>query len=57
LDGGRWLVLLTISGRGRGSGIELEGEVGHVVTFKGGRAQRLDIYLTWDVARAAAGLA
>jgi hypothetical protein len=53
LDGGRWLVLLTISGRGRGSGIELEGEVGHVITFKGDRAQRLDIYLTWDAARAA----
>src|SRR6187431_2663771 len=32
LDGGRWLVLLTLSGRGRGSGIELEGEIGHIIT-------------------------
>jgi ketosteroid isomerase-like protein len=57
LDGGRWLVLLTISGRGRGSGIEMEGEVGHIVTLRDGRATQLDIFLSWAAAREAAGLA
>jgi hypothetical protein len=58
LGGGRYLVLTETSGRGRGSGILLEGgEVGHIVQLRAGRAERLDTYLSWDVAREAAGLA
>ena len=56
LDDGRWLVLLMISGRGRGSGIELEGEIGHLVTLRDGRASRMDVYMGWDAARQAARL-
>jgi hypothetical protein len=54
---GRYLVLIEASGRGRGSGIELQGgEVGHLVTLREGRAERLETYLGWDTAREAAGL-
>jgi hypothetical protein len=54
---GRYLVLIEASGRGRGSGILLEGgEIGHIVTLRDGRAERLDTYLGWDSAREAAGL-
>jgi hypothetical protein len=53
----RYLVLIEGSGRGRGSGIELEGgEIGHLVTLLDGKAQRLETYLSWADARAAAGL-
>jgi ketosteroid isomerase-like protein len=52
----RYLILLRVSGRGRGSGIELEGEIGHIVTFRGEKAERLDAYLGWDAAREAAGI-
>jgi hypothetical protein len=53
----RYLVLLEASGRGRGSGIPLEGgEIGHVVQLREERAERLDTYLGWDAAREAAGL-
>ena len=54
----RYLVLLATSGRSR-SGVELEGkggEIGHIVTLREGKAARLDTYLGWDTARAAAGL-
>jgi SnoaL-like domain len=57
LGEGRYLVLIEASGRGRGSGIVLEGgEVGHLVTLRDGKAERLETYLGWDNARRAAGL-
>ena len=56
LDSGRWLVLVWISGRGRGSGIAVEGEIGHIVTLREGRASQMDIYMGWKAAREAAGL-
>ncbi|HEY6672050.1 MAG TPA: hypothetical protein VIZ91_06075 [Solirubrobacterales bacterium] len=31
-----------------------EPEVGHIVTLRDGRAERLDTYLSWDAAREAA---
>jgi ketosteroid isomerase-like protein len=56
LGGDRYLVLVEASGRGRGSGIPLEDEIGHIVKLRDGRAERLDTYLGWDAAREAAGL-
>jgi hypothetical protein len=57
LGEGRYLVLIEASGRGRASGILVEGaEVGHIVTLREGRAERLEAYLGWDAAREAAGL-
>jgi hypothetical protein len=56
LGEGRYLVLVEASGRGRGSGLLLEGgEIGHIVTLRDGKAERLDTYLSWDAAREAAG--
>ena len=56
LEGGRYLVTIHVSGTGRGSGIELEGEIAHVVTLREGLAVQLDTYLSMDSARAAEGL-
>jgi hypothetical protein len=55
----RYLVLLETIGRARRSGVELEGQagdVGHIVTLREGKAERLEVYLCWDAAREAAGL-
>jgi ketosteroid isomerase-like protein len=56
LGGERYLVTVKTVGKGRGSGIELEGDIGHIVTLRDGRAQQLDTYLSLDAARAAAAL-
>jgi ketosteroid isomerase-like protein len=56
LGGGRWLILHRPLARGRASGIELQGEIGHIVTLRDGRATQLDTYLSWTAAREAAGL-
>jgi hypothetical protein len=54
----RYLVLLETSGRGRGSGVMLDGDrIGHLVTLRGGRAERLEVHRGWDTAREAAGIA
>ena len=53
----RYLVLVESSGRGRGSGVALSGDwLGHLVTLRGGRAARLEVYRGWDEAREAAGV-
>jgi hypothetical protein len=55
LDDGRWLVLLTGSGRGTSSGVRSEGQLGHIARFdEQGRLKRLDVHLGWDEARRAA---
>jgi hypothetical protein len=42
----RYLVLVETGGRGRASGVELEGgEIGHIVILRGDRAARMDVYL------------
>jgi ketosteroid isomerase-like protein len=56
LGEGRYLILLWTGGRARRSGLELEGEIAHIVKLRDGRAERLDVYLGWDAARQAAGL-
>lgn len=53
----RYLVLLETSGRGRGSGVLLDGDrIGHLVTLRAGRAERLEVHRGWDAARQAAGM-
>ena len=52
----RYLVTVRTAGKGRGSGIELEGDIGHIVTLREGRVARLDTYYRLDDARKAAGL-
>ena len=53
----RYLVLVDASGRGRGSGVALDGDrLGHLVTLRDGRVARLEVYRGWEAARKAAGL-
>jgi ketosteroid isomerase-like protein len=57
LGEGRYLVLLETSGRARRSGILLEGgQIGHILTVRDGKAERMEVYMTWQGAREAAGL-
>ena len=52
-----YLVLVEASGRGRGSGVLLGGDrLGHLVTLRDGRAERLEVYRGWDEGRQAAGI-
>jgi hypothetical protein len=56
----RYLILLQTSGRARRSGLELggpSGDLGHIVTLRDGKAERMEVFLGWDAARKAAGLA
>jgi ketosteroid isomerase-like protein len=49
---------LRFSGRGKGSGAELDAEMYHqVVTFRDGRMTRIEYVVTWGEALAAAGVA
>jgi ketosteroid isomerase-like protein len=52
----RYLVLLVAKARGRTSGVWLEAQIGHIVTIRDGRAERLETYLGWETALEAAGL-
>jgi ketosteroid isomerase-like protein len=53
----RYLVLLETSGRGRQSGVALGGDrIGHLVTLREGRAERLEVHRGWDHAKKVAGL-
>jgi hypothetical protein len=53
----RYLVLVESSGRGRFSGVALSGDwLGHLVTLRDGRAERLEVYRGWSEARRMAGL-
>ncbi len=57
LGQGRYLVLIEAGGRGRGSGVRLEGHrIAHLVTLRDGKAERLETHIGWEEARAAAGL-
>jgi ketosteroid isomerase-like protein len=53
--GERVLVLITLHGRGKDSGIQSEGRYAHVWTMRNGKAVRFEGYSDWDTARAAAG--
>jgi ketosteroid isomerase-like protein len=54
--GDRVVVIYRAVGRGRGSGIEVETQLGHLWTIRDGKAVRLDIYRTRAEALEAAGL-
>jgi ketosteroid isomerase-like protein len=56
LGDGRILSLVKPKVRGKGSGIQLESEVGHVVHMRAGKIARLDVYLGWEKALQAVGL-
>ena len=54
--GDRVLVRAHVFARGRGSGIDLDGTMGHLWTFAHGKATRLDVYGSWAQALEAVGL-
>jgi ketosteroid isomerase-like protein len=56
VDEDRALALLRAAGRGKGSGVEVEMDAGHIWTLRGDEAVRLEAYADHDSARAAAGL-
>jgi ketosteroid isomerase-like protein len=51
----RVLVRVRGSGRGRGSGLRIEGTLGHLWTFRAGKVVRFDVYGTWQEALDAVG--
>jgi ketosteroid isomerase-like protein len=57
LDDGRVFAHAVFKGRGPGSGLEIEQDVGIVATAREGKAVRIEGYASLDEARAAAGLA
>jgi ketosteroid isomerase-like protein len=56
LGDGRVLAIIRTSGTGRGSQIEMEGEVGEVFVMRDGLAVRADVYPSPAEARRAAGV-
>jgi ketosteroid isomerase-like protein len=56
LGGERVLVLCHVTARGRGSGIEVDGRIGDLLTFRDGRVVCWTSYASWARARKAAGL-
>jgi ketosteroid isomerase-like protein len=56
LDDGRVLALLTFTGKGRESDVEVTVQYGHLCTFRDGQVARIDGFADWDAAREAAGI-
>jgi hypothetical protein len=55
LDDGRWVALITISGRGASSGAPAEGQLVHLMRFdEQDRLKRMDTYWSWEQALRAA---
>ena len=50
------LFLMLVQGRTRTGGVDVEHEAGGVFRFRGERVVRVELYLDWKSARAAAGL-
>jgi ketosteroid isomerase-like protein len=57
LEDGRVLALLTLRARGRESGIPVDTEYAHILTFRDGLCLRADGFPSWKQALAAAGVA
>ena len=53
---GRVLALLTFTGTGRESGVEVTIRYAHLCTFEGELVTRIDAFSDWDEARRAAGV-
>ena len=56
LDDGRVLALLTLRARARGSDVPVETQYAHIITFRDGMGRRIDGFVAWKQALAAAGL-
>jgi ketosteroid isomerase-like protein len=56
LEDGRVLALLTLRAKGRGSGVPVDTEYAHIMTFRDGLALRVDGFPSWNQALTAAGL-
>jgi ketosteroid isomerase-like protein len=56
LDDGRVLALLTLRATGRESGVEVDTEYAHILTFRDGLCLRMDGFPRWRQALDAAGL-
>jgi ketosteroid isomerase-like protein len=54
--GDQVVVLLKEGGRGRGTGVSVERELGQVFTLRGGKVRRVRLYGNWAEALEAAGL-
>jgi ketosteroid isomerase-like protein len=54
--GDRIVVRVRGSARGKGSGIRVDGILGHVWTLRDGNVERFDVYGTWQDALNAVGL-
>ena len=57
LADGRVLALLTLRGKGRGSGVPVDAEYAHILSFHEGLCIRVDGFPTWSQALTTAGLA
>ena len=57
LADGRVLALLTLRGKGRGSGVPVDTECAHILSFHEGLCIRVDGFPTWSQALTTAGLA
>jgi hypothetical protein len=54
LDDGRWLCLVSLSGRGTRSGVPTEAQMVHIARYdQQDRLKRLDTHVSWDQARRA----
>lgn len=54
--GGRVLVKVHFEARGRTTDMAMDEDIGQIFTMRKGRAVKLDVYRSWEEARAAAGL-
>jgi ketosteroid isomerase-like protein len=54
-DTGAYVLLLRLQAQGKGSGVEIDAEVGNVVHMRDGRIQRLEMFWDRDAALSAAG--
>jgi ketosteroid isomerase-like protein len=54
--GDRLLVRVHVTGTGDHTSLPIDEDVGHIYAFKGGKATKLDIFRTWDEAKAQAGV-
>jgi ketosteroid isomerase-like protein len=57
IDESRVLSLITVNARGKGSGLEVSMDAGHIWTLRGDKATRLEAFADHESARAAAGMA
>jgi hypothetical protein len=57
LPDGRVLALMTLRAKGRESGVQVDTEYAHILTYEGGLCLRVDGFPAWKQALSAAGLA